>query len=207
MWTHFVASELKPELLDGIPCSNGKTASNVAHQNGDVTNTASKPTPEVRNFVYGLLALYNSLMFCVLSLQDPDSPNDIASTENPDNTNNKVANAECSNNEENDAISTNEDSMDKSSITHINTEINNDDDVTNDSVITSDSATNDSVEVDNKQENVVLDINEETCSSFLEPPNKKVSYLEIFRSIQCTRNLLECNEFGLATLKTPRILP
>lgn len=151
LWTHFVASELKPELLDGIPCPNGKTPSNVTHQNGDVSNTASKTTPP-----------------------EPDSSNEVTSSEDADNTN-KVANAECSNNDENDAISINEDdSLDKSSVTRINAGINNDDDATNDSVITSDSATNDSVEVENKQKNVVVDINEETCSSFLEPPNKKV---------------------------------
>lgn len=154
LWTHFVASELKPELLDGIPCPNGKTPSNVTHQNGDVSNTASKTT----------------------SPENADLSNDVTSSEDADNTN-KVANAECSNsnNDENDAISINEeDSLDKSSVTRINAEINNDDDATNDSVITSDSATNDSVEVENKQKNVVVDINEETCSSFLEPPNKKV---------------------------------
>lgn len=37
LWTHYVASELKPELLDGIP--NG----NVPHQNGDATPTTQTP--------------------------------------------------------------------------------------------------------------------------------------------------------------------
>ena len=55
------------------------------------------------------------------------------------------------------------------------THVTNDDEATNDSVITSDSATNDSVDVESKQNNDVLNINEETCSSFLEPPSKKVS--------------------------------
>lgn len=70
-----------------------------------------------------------------------------------------------------DDVSINEDSFDQ-------TPIINDDEVTNDSVITSDSATNDSVDIDNKQNNdIVLNINEETCSSFLEPPSKKVSLI------------------------------
>ncbi|RZF40725.1 hypothetical protein LSTR_LSTR008674 [Laodelphax striatellus] len=48
LWTHFIASELKPEMLDGIP--------NGTHQNGDsasaasvtaaATDTDSTPTPE-----------------------------------------------------------------------------------------------------------------------------------------------------------------
>ena len=118
-----------------------------------------------------MLSLHNGCF--VFISQNPDLSNDVTSSEDADNTN-KVANAECSNNDENDTISINEDSLDKSSVTRINAEINNDDDATNDSVITSDSATNDSVEVENKQKNVVVDINEETCSSFLEPPNKKV---------------------------------
>lgn len=48
LWTHFVAKELKPELLDSIPCANGSAASvNVSHQNGDVTTTASNSPSEV----------------------------------------------------------------------------------------------------------------------------------------------------------------
>ncbi len=42
LWTHFVASELKPELLDGIPCANGSTPVSVSHQNGDVTSIVTK---------------------------------------------------------------------------------------------------------------------------------------------------------------------
>lgn len=96
---------------------------------------------------------------------------------------------ECSNNDENDAISLNEDSLDKSSVT-IGADLNNDDDVTNDSVITSDSTTNDSVETVNKQRNsVVLDISEETCSSFLEPPNKKVCFCEVCKFFKNVRNV------------------
>ncbi len=84
-----------------------------------------------------------------------------------------------SNDVHDDAVSVNEDSLDKASVT--GNDINNDDDVTNDSVITSDSATNDSVDVENKQNNdIVLNINEETCSSFLEPPSKKVSRYVVY---------------------------
>lgn len=42
LWTHFVASELKPELLDDIPCANGSSVVKISHQNGDVSSTASK---------------------------------------------------------------------------------------------------------------------------------------------------------------------
>lgn len=52
LWTHFVASELKPELLDGIPCANGSTAVKISHQNGDVCSIASKSTDvSISNFV------------------------------------------------------------------------------------------------------------------------------------------------------------
>lgn len=47
LWTHFVAKELKPELLDSIPCANGSNSVNVSHQNGDVTTTASNSPLEV----------------------------------------------------------------------------------------------------------------------------------------------------------------
>lgn len=85
----------------------------------------------------------------------------------------KVTYAECSNNGGNDTVSLSENVRDISS-THISVDVNNDEDGTNDSVMTSDSATNDSIDAENKQKNEVLNINEETCSSFLEPPNKKV---------------------------------
>lgn len=96
--------------------------------------------------------------------------------DNPDNIDENTGDATCPNDSNEDAVSVNEDSLDKAPVTHIAGDITNDDDVTNDSVITSDSATNDSVDVENKQNNdVVLNINEETCSSFLEPPSKKVN--------------------------------
>ncbi|KAK7576217.1 hypothetical protein V9T40_012503 [Parthenolecanium corni] len=143
LWTHFVASELKPELLDGIPCANGSAAVKISHQNGDVSSTASK------------------------SSESADSGKTL---DNPDNTED-TGNA-ASSNDGRDDVSINEDSLDQTPIT-------NDDEVTNDSVITSDSATNDSVDIDNKQNNdIVLNINEETCSSFLEPPSKKVKLQE-----------------------------
>lgn len=147
LWTHFVANQLKPELLDSIPCANGSASAvnDVSHQNGEVTTTASNSPSE-----------------------NAEASNDAPTADNPDNTDETTGDA----NE--DTSSINEDSLDKTPVTRITGDITNDDEVTNDSVITSDSATNDSVDVENKRNNDVLNFNEETCSSFLEPPNKKV---------------------------------
>lgn len=41
LWTHYVASELKPELLEGMP--NGTTAD---HQNGDSQSPVTIPADE-----------------------------------------------------------------------------------------------------------------------------------------------------------------
>ena len=53
LWTYFVAKELKPELLDSIPCANGSSAAvNVSHQNGDMSTTDSNSPSEVRTPKY-----------------------------------------------------------------------------------------------------------------------------------------------------------
>lgn len=39
LWTHFVANELDPDLLNAIPQANGK--SSVTHQNGEVKNVTN----------------------------------------------------------------------------------------------------------------------------------------------------------------------
>ncbi|EEB16438.1 conserved hypothetical protein [Pediculus humanus corporis] len=39
LWTHFVANELDPDLLNAIPSANGK--SSVTHQNGEVKNASN----------------------------------------------------------------------------------------------------------------------------------------------------------------------
>lgn len=131
LWTHYVASEMKPELLDNIPSAvkNGK----VAHQNGDV-ESASLKTPVI----------------------DPSSED---SNLDPANNGKSGASVTASdtNVDENSTTSFTEDSMDRpltpasSGTAAPETESASNgaaEEETNDSIATSDSATNDSIGVE-----------------------------------------------------------
>ncbi|XP_026282296.1 uncharacterized protein LOC113209134 [Frankliniella occidentalis] len=128
LWTHYVASELKPEMLDSIPSAvkNGK----VAHQNGDVESPATK-TPVI----------------------DPSSEDSNLDPANNGKSGSASVTASDTNVDENSTTSFTEDSMDKpltpasSGPVAVEPESASNGaggEETNDSIATSDSATNDS---------------------------------------------------------------
>ena len=128
LWTHYVASELKPEMLDSIPSAvkNGK----VAHQNGDVESSTLKT-----------------------AVIDPSSEDSNLDPANNGKSGSASVTASDTNVDENSTTSFTEDSMDKpltpaSSGTAApepeSASNGAGGDETNDSIGTSDSATNDS---------------------------------------------------------------
>lgn len=52
LWTHYIASELKPELLDGLPTENGNTTHNTP-TNGETTEPSDDSNQETVVVVNG----------------------------------------------------------------------------------------------------------------------------------------------------------
>lgn len=161
LWTHYVASELKPELLESIPSAvkNGK-----AHQNGDVESTELKTAVSNTSMAFSFhlsnsfskpayIKNCNKISILYYQVIDPSSEDSNLDPANGKSGSASVA-ASDTNVDENSTTSFTEDSMDKpltpaSGAAAPESASNGaGGEETNDSIATSDSATNDSTVVE-----------------------------------------------------------